>query len=131
MSTAPENGAARVLIASADFVLSQLRKQVIEQHLADLEVVCTRNRQHALALLQSENYQIMLLCNSLTAKSRAEFAGIFRQRNPGGLLVVIESRDRHPFAYDLMLPSPVAPVELIGAIRELLMKIQMRDKPGS
>ncbi len=131
MSTAAESSATRLLIASADFVLSQLRKQVVEQQLTNLEVVCTRNRQHALALLQSENYDILLLCNSLTSKSRAEFAVIFRQRNPAGRLVVIEGRERHPFRYDLMLPSPVVPAELIKGIRELLQEIKPKDGPGS
>jgi DNA-binding NarL/FixJ family response regulator len=124
MSTGAGSSAARILIASADLELSQLRKQVIEQQLSKLEVVCTRNRQHALALLQSENYHVLLLCNSLTQKARAEFAAIYRQRNPAGRIVVIEGRERPPFAYDLMLPSPLAPTELIGAMRGLLLEIE-------
>jgi hypothetical protein len=35
--------------------------QIIEEHLSKVEVVGTRNRQHALALLQSEHYHILLL----------------------------------------------------------------------
>jgi DNA-binding NarL/FixJ family response regulator len=87
-------------------------------------VICTRNRQHALALLQSENYHVVLLCNSLTPKARVEFAAIYRQRNPTGRVVVVEGRDRPQFAFDLMLPSPLAPTDLIGAVRGLLQEIE-------
>lgn len=124
MSTAAERCAVRVLIASADLLLSELRKQIMEQNFSSIEVTCSRNRQHALALLQTDGFDILLLCGSLTAKSRAEFAAIYRQRNPGGRIVVFEGREPTLFAYDVMLPSPSTPAELISEIRELLRQIE-------
>lgn len=121
MSAASESSSARILIASADSVLSQLRKQVIEQQ-SSFEVLCSRNRQHAVALLKSELFDVLLLCNSLTQKTRIDFAAIYRNNNPNGKIVVFEGREPQAFPYDVMLRSPVSPAELIKAVRSLVDK---------
>ncbi len=124
MSYAAEHRAARILIASADIFLAQLRKQVLEQHFASaVDVVSTRNRQHALALLQSEDFQVLLLCCSLTSKAHTEFAELYRQRNSTGKLVVCEGRDPVSFTYDVMLPIPGGPCELLAAMRAILQQL--------
>ncbi len=119
MSAASESSSARILIASADLVLSQLRKQVIEQQ-SEFEVLSSRNRQHAVALLKSEAFDVLLLCNSLTQKTRIDFAAIYRRNNPNGKIMVFEGRDPQAFPYDVMLRPPVSPAELIKAVRSLV-----------
>jgi hypothetical protein len=57
-------------------------------------------------------------------KARLEYAAIYRQKNPAGRIVVLEGRERHPFHYDLMLPSPLAPTELSSGMRGLLQEIE-------
>jgi len=112
-------GGQRVLIASADVDLSELRKQVIEQQ-PSLEVAVSRNKQHALALLHRESFDLLILCNSLTVRTQVEFTAIYRQKNPKGKILAIAVRGAADLPCDAVLPAPVSPCELLGAVRHLL-----------
>jgi len=124
MSHAAQSSAARILIASGDMFLAQLRKEVLERHFPGLEAVCTRNRQHALALLQNETFHVLFLCSSLTAKARAEYAGLYRQRNPAGKVMSSQGREPDTFASDSFLPIPGGPAELLQEMTALLRGIE-------
>ena len=113
------SASARILIASADFPLSQSRKHVIEQE-PSWEATITRNKQHGLALLHNETFDLLLLCSSLGSKTQVEYASIFRRRNPAGKVIAVENRIPLDIPADAVLPIPVAPRELIRAIRGLL-----------
>ena len=124
MSHAARSSAARILIASGDMFLAQLRKEVLEQHFPGLEAVCTRNRQHALALLQSEMFHVLFLCSSLTAKARVEYAGLYRERNPSGKVMASQGREPDAFACDAFLLIPGGPAELLQEMTELLRSVE-------
>ena len=113
------SGSARILIASADLPLSQSRKDVIERE-GSWTATITRNKQHGLALLHNEEFDLLLLCTSLGAKTQAEYVDIFRRRNPAGKVIAVENRAPQEIPADAVLPAPVTPPELIAAIRDLL-----------
>lgn len=108
-----------ILIASADLPLSQLRKRVLEQE-PGYKVTVSRNKQHALALLHSERFDILLLCNSVAYRTRLEFATKFRQRNPDGKILAFEGREQGEIDYDLLLEIPSTPQELLKGVRKLV-----------
>ena len=123
------NASARILIASADFPLSQSRKGVIEQE-PSWEATITRNKQHGLALLHNETFDLLLLCSSLGSKTQVEYAVVFRRRNPRGKVIAVEGRTPLDISVDAVLPVPVAPRELIRAIRGLLAKRASVENDG-
>jgi len=110
---------ARVLIASADVELSESRKLIIERQAA-VEVAVSRNKQHALALLHRELFDLLILCNSLTSRTQTEFSTIYRQKNPKGRILAIVVRGAAELQFDALLFSPVSPRELLSAVRDLL-----------
>jgi DNA-binding response OmpR family regulator len=121
--------AARILIASADMALAQLRKRVIEQESGWI-VTVSRNKQHALALLHSEEFDVLLLCNSVSHKTRLDFAVKFRQRNAQGKIVVFEGRAHSQIDYDVLLQVPVSPRELMAALHRLLNARSQTETEG-
>ncbi len=40
-----------------------------------------------MALLKSEDFDLLLICNTITAHSRPEFIEEFRRRNPNGKII--------------------------------------------
>jgi DNA-binding NarL/FixJ family response regulator len=114
---------AQILLASADYSLSQSRKQVLENE-PGWEVTISRNKQHALALLHNAAFEVLILCSSLSRKVHLEFATVFRQKNPGGRVVLLDDSSPEVQA-DAVLSPPITPLELIGALRSILAAPEM------
>ncbi len=87
----------------------------------------TRNKQHGLALLHSEQFHILLLCASVSGRTRREFVELFRSKNPGGKVIVNENVEEPTFEFDALVPGLVTPTELIDTVRKVLETID-RDK---
>lgn len=115
---APQSGLPKILIASADQTLSTSRKQILEKH--GWLVATTRNKQHGLALLYSERFHILLICASVSGRTRREYAVLFRAQNPGGKVIVNENAEDPTFPHDALLSSPVTPQQLVDTVRGLL-----------
>lgn len=109
---------ARILILSADMPLSESRKAVLEH--AGWQVAVSRNKQHALAMLHNESFDLLIFCNSLSSSAVAEFAAIFRGKNDHGRLLGIVDRRSPEIDVDDVLLAPVRPAELLEAVRHLL-----------
>jgi DNA-binding NtrC family response regulator len=121
MSAAP-SVRPKILIASADQILSNSRKQVFEQQ--GWEVTVTRNKQHGLAVLHAERFNILLVCNSVSGRTRNEYATLFREKNPEAKVIVVENGEQAGFAYDALLSSPVSPRHLVDTVRQVLSTIR-------
>ena len=112
---------ARILILSADMSLSESRKAVLEH--AGWQVAVSRNKQHALAMLHNEAFDLLIFCNSLSASAVTEFGIIFRQKNQHGRLLGIVDRRSPDIDVDDVLIAPVKPTELLGAVQQLLASL--------
>lgn len=119
MCTAVPGNCARILIISAESVLANTRKGLIELH-PGWEATISRNKQHALALLHKEFFHLLVLCNSLSATAQAEFASIYRQKNPQGKILAIIMRGGTEFEANAVLSTPVSPEDFISAVNKLL-----------
>ncbi len=84
------------------------------------DVVASRNKQHALALLHTDRFDLLLLGHSLTAKTKEEFAGLYRTQNPQGKILSLSRVEEPASSADHVLQAPIRPDELIRVIRRLL-----------
>ena len=108
----------KVLVASNDEHLRNLRSQMLEREGCD--VLATRNKQHGLALLHSDIFDLLLLDHSLSNKAKLEYAAIYRERNAAGKILSLTRTEDPPGMADWVLESPIRPDELIHAVRRLL-----------
>jgi DNA-binding response OmpR family regulator len=113
----PES-AGQILIASADQALSNSRKQLLEKE--SWKVSVTRNKQHGLAVLHSESFALLLICDSLSLRTVREYIKLFRETQPTGKILVIERGRPLDVDCDAVLPSPVEPRQLVHQVRRLL-----------
>jgi CheY-like chemotaxis protein len=118
MCAATDRGNARILIISADIALSESRKAIAERDGWVVEV--SRNKQHALAMLHKETFDLLILCNSLSLAAQLEFTTIFREKNPDGKIMAIVVRAVAEAPFDSTLMAPVTPGDFLQALRTLL-----------
>ena len=88
---APGKIAARILLATADPVLRHTRKRVMEGF--GFEVQAGTTQEHALELINSERFEILVLGHTLSSPECTELARAFRQRRPGGRVIEIARDD--------------------------------------
>jgi DNA-binding response OmpR family regulator len=119
MCSVPASSHARILLLSGELSLAESRKAIIELQPGWL-VTVSRNKQHALALLHKESFNLLILCNSLTPAAQEEFAAIFRQKNASAKILVLAVRGTADLRVDAVLSAPVTPADLISAVHTLL-----------
>ncbi len=73
-------------------------------------------------MLHNESFDLLIFCNTLSASAVAEFAAIFREKNPQGKLLGIVDRRSPEIDVDDVLLAPVRPAELLGSVRRLMLR---------
>jgi CheY-like chemotaxis protein len=86
-ASAPKRLATRILLATADPVLRDTRKAVIENFGFDVKVSTTI--QNALDLINSERFEILVLGHTLSSQECCKLARAFRQRRASGRVIEI------------------------------------------
>jgi hypothetical protein len=113
MSATSSGKSIRVLSASADPALRYSRELLLRSQ--GCEVSTSLSKGHAKALIQAQQFDLLIFGNSLTADACQELARVFRVFNPEGKIIEILSAQ-----WDLPMNQPdataVGPEELIERV---------------
>jgi len=120
-ASAPKEAPIRILLATADAALRESRRALIESF--GFHVSTSATETQALQLLQSDQFQLLILGHTLTSAECCKIAKAFRGRQPKGRVIEIaRSMDSEPLnnpdAIVVGLDGPIALRETIeGQLR--------------
>jgi len=105
----------KVLSASADAALRHSRELLLRDHGCDVKTSLSKS--HALELIQSLSFDVLVCGHSLTPETCQQLAKQFRARNPRGKIIeILAARWNAPKTQPDA--TAVGPEELIATIRD-------------
>jgi len=121
---------AKILCVSPDPLLLQTRRWILEGY---FQVDCADRLQEAAAMIESQNYDLILLCYSLRAEECRQVHDLVRVRAPRTqILALTEGSNGCAEAYsDLQMPVGQGPYALLKMVVEMiapLLAIQIGKK---
>jgi CheY-like chemotaxis protein len=110
---------AKILCVSPDPVLLQTRRWILEGY---FQVDCAGRLSEAAAMIESQSYDLILLCYSLTAEECRQVHKLVRARSPRSqILALTEGRDGCAEAYsNQQMPVAEGPYALLKKVAAMI-----------
>ncbi len=107
----------RILCLSADQEIAQLRCAVLT--FAGFDCLYPKSKQEAVRKMQTDKFDVALVCHSLSTESAQALATRYKEHNPDGLLVYMPwgAWGKAPIEADLSIAGCQGPDVLTNAIR--------------